>query len=94
MSQKECALATRWHNEDNETITEIAVRLKRDKSVISRHLAGKAPMKKQGRPCALTNAQVDFLTKRLHTLITKANKKHTVTCKMCALLACLNRAPY
>ena len=82
MSQKECALATRWHNEDNESITEIATRLQRDKSVISRLLAGKAPMKKQGRPCALTNAQVDFLIKRLHTLITKANKKYTVTCKM------------
>ena len=61
MSATEIALANSWYNEDSIKPSEIARRLKRDKSVITRHVIKKIVKKKQGRPVALSTVQVDFL---------------------------------
>jgi hypothetical protein len=82
MSATEIGLANSWYNEDRIKPSEIARRLKRDKSVITRHVIKKIVKKKQGRPAALSTAQVDFLVKTLDEMIVKADTETTVTAKM------------
>jgi hypothetical protein len=82
MSATEITLANDWYNRDSIQPSEIARRLKRDKSVITRHVIKKIQKKKQGRPAALTKAQVDFLEKTLNEMIVKADTETFVTAKM------------
>jgi hypothetical protein len=82
MSEEEIRLAKAWYNDDNEAPSDIAERLGRDKSVITRLLVKKVVRQKQGPPTLLTDAQVDFIVKRLDELIRKANCKYHVTADM------------
>ena len=71
MSLDEIRLANQWHKE-HVAASEIAKRLKRDKSVITRHVVKKILKKKQGRPATLTEAEADYLEKTLDEMIQKA----------------------
>ena len=82
MSEDEIRLAKSWYTNDNTPPSEIAARLGRDKSVLTRLLVKQSPRKKQGAPPKLTEAKVDFLVKRLNELIVKADCKYTVTVSM------------
>ncbi|CAE8638477.1 unnamed protein product [Polarella glacialis] len=82
MSEEEIRLARAWYNDDKEVPSEIAERLGRDKSVITRLLVKKVVRQKQGPPTLLTDAQVDFMVKRLDALVRKANCKYHVTADM------------
>jgi hypothetical protein len=82
MSEEEIRLARAWYNDDKEVPSEIAERLGRDKSVITRLLVKKVVRQKQGPPTLLTDAQVDFMVKRLDELVRKANCKYHVTADM------------
>ena len=79
MSENERRLAKSWYVEDGEKPAEIARRLGRDKSTVTRLLIKRAPRKTQGRKPILTEAQVDRLEKRLQTLVQKANGQYQVT---------------
>ena len=52
--------------------SEIAARLGRDKSTVTRHCVKRLPRLQQGRPANLNDAQVDFLIRRLHQLVVAA----------------------
>ena len=79
MSEDEIRLAKTWYGKDKIPPSEIAARLGRDKSALTRLLVKQAPRKKQGAPPKLTEAKIDFLVKRLHELIVKADCRYTVT---------------
>ena len=81
MSTEEIRLAHTWY-EEGVVPSEIAEWLDRDKSVITRHVVQKLPRKKQGRKPALTEAQIDFLVRRLEEMIKTARCKYHVTAKM------------
>ena len=82
LSAEEIRLARLWYIEDRLKPSEIAARLKRDKSAITRLLVKQAPRSQQGAPPKLTSAQVDFLVKRLDEMIVKADCKYAVTVVM------------
>lgn len=82
MGADEVRLARKWYQEERLSISKIAERLGRHKSVLSRLLVKQVPRKAQGRPQALTEAQVDFLARRLDELVKKADCRDTVTAKM------------
>jgi hypothetical protein len=82
MSVDEVRLATAWYEEEKVAPAEIAERLGRDKATLTRLLVKTVDRKRQGRPVALTDAQVDFLEHRLDELIVKADGKYRVTAKM------------
>ena len=82
MCDTEITLAKRWFLQDSETITEIAKRLRRDTSIITRLLIKRAPRKAQGRKKAFTDAAVDKLQAKLEALIKKADGKREVAVKM------------
>lgn len=75
MSLDEVRLATSWYEDEKLAPAEIAERLGRNKATITRLLVKKVDRKRQGRPVALTDAQVDFLEHRLNELIVKADGK-------------------
>ena len=52
--------------------SEIAARLGRDKSTVTRHCVKRLPRLQQGRPTNLNDARVDFLIRRLHQLVVAA----------------------
>ena len=78
LTSEEIRLATKWWEEQLEP-SEIAERLGRDKSTITRLLVAQVERRKQGRPKALTEAQVDFLVRRLDQLIVSAKGRWHVT---------------
>ena len=82
MCDTEITLAKRWFLQDSETIAEIAKRLRRDTSTITRLLMKRAPRKAQGRKKAFTDAAVDKLQAKLEALIKKADGKREVAVKM------------
>jgi transposase len=82
MSDEEIRLAKKWYEEDNLAPSDIADRLGRNKSNVTRLLVLQAPRKKQGAPKKLTKAKVDFLVNRLDELVVKADCKYTVTVKL------------
>ena len=59
LSSEEVRLVMQWYNEDKLQPSEIAARLKRDKSATTRLLAKKGGRPKQGAPPVLTEAKVD-----------------------------------
>ena len=81
MSPEEVRLAKQWYSEGSKP-SEIAFRLGRDKSVLTRLLVKQVPRKKQGRSNALTAAQVDLLVRRLDELVVKADAQYAVTVTM------------
>lgn len=81
MSADERKWAKNWYSEGKQP-SEIADLLGRDTSSITRLLCLQKPVKKQGRPSALTKAQVDFLERKLDQMIVKADGQHTVTVEM------------
>ena len=82
LSEDEVRLAKQWHEKDKIAPAEIAKRLGRNKSSITRLVAQQLPRKPQGAPRKLTEAKVDFLVKRLDELVVKADCKYTVTTEM------------
>ena len=83
LSAEECRLIHMWKNEDGKGPAEIAGLLHRNKSTVTRFL--KKGRKAQGRPPALTSAQVDRLEAKLKELIKKADRKQIVTLKQLKL---------
>ena len=81
MSADERKWAKTWYSEGKQP-SEIAGLLGRDTSSITRLLCVQKPVKKQGRPSALTKAQIDFLERKLDQMIVKADGQHTVTVEM------------
>ena len=77
LSDEERRLAHNWYDA-GETPAEIAERLSRNKSAMTRLLCKQAPRKPRGRPPLLAKAQVDLLQRRLHELIVKGNGEKTV----------------
>ena len=75
------ALAERWYTE-HVPPSEIAKRLGRSKSTITRHVIKKLPRKAQGRPPVLTEAQVDYLVITLDKMIRAQNAESVVTASM------------
>ena len=81
LSTEEIRLASEWY-EDGESCKEIADKLGRDKSVITRLLVKQVGRKAQGRPLLLTPAKVAFLKRKLTELVQKADARYTVTAAM------------
>ena len=81
LSSEEVRLAQSWYK-DGVSPSEIATRLGRNKSSLTRLLVKKVERKRQGRPFALTMAKIDFLERRLHQLIVKADRRYEVTVTM------------
>ena len=81
LSDVELRLAQKWFA-DGVALAEIADGLDRDKSTITRHCVKMVARKAQGRKRALSGRQIDFLERRLHELIVKANGRYHVTAKM------------
>ena len=82
VSPEEQRLAKKWYWEQQKNPREIADLLDRDKSTITRLLVKQVHRKKQGRPRALSEADIDFLERRLHDLILKSMGKYHVTAAM------------
>lgn len=82
MSPEEIRLAKRWYDDDGIQPSAIADRLGRSKSALTRLLVKQVPRKKQGRAPLLSEAQVDYLQKRLRDMVVKANAEHRVTVDM------------
>ena len=82
MTNVEIRLAKTWYNDEKLPPSQIAKRLGRNKSSLTRLLVKQTKRKPQGRPRALSKAQVDLLEKRLHQLVVKADKQYTVTVAM------------
>ena len=75
-------LAKKWFVQNDETPADIADRLGRDKSTITRLLVKRVARKKQGRKPILDSAAVDKLQKKLEQMIQKADSKYEVTVTM------------
>lgn len=81
LSADEIRLAKAWYDQDEEP-SEIAERLGRSKSTLTRLLVKGAARKSQGRRSALTQAQIDFLVRRPDELIRRSQNRYTVTVAM------------
>ena len=82
MSAEEQRLASKWYWEHGKAPSEIAGLLSRDKSTLTRFLVKQVSRKKQGRPPLFSEADMDFLERRLHELIVKSMGKYHVTAAM------------
>ena len=82
LSSEEQRLAKKWYWEENKTSREIADLLDRAKSTFTRLLVKQVDRKKQGSPRALSEADIDFVERRLHQLIVKSMGKYHVTAAM------------
>ncbi|CAE7522337.1 F52C9.6 [Symbiodinium sp. CCMP2592] len=78
MSEEQRELARDWYSRGKKP-SEIAELLGRDTSTMTRLLCMQKQPKKQGRPKALTTAQVDLLERRLDELIVKVDGATTIT---------------
>lgn len=78
LSAEELRLAQTWYKNGVSPL-KCAERLGRDKSTLTRRLVQNKAIKKQGAPKKLTEAQVDFLVRRLDELIKKAKGEYHVT---------------
>ncbi|CAE7231400.1 F52C9.6 [Symbiodinium sp. CCMP2592] len=78
MSEEQRELARDWYSRGKKP-SEIAELLGRDTSTMARLLCMQKQPKKQGRPKALTTAQVDLLERRLDELIVKVDGATTIT---------------
>ena len=81
LSSEEIRLAKMWFHDDDMAPSEIAELLHRDKSTLTRLLCQELERKKDGRPRALKDEQIDFMVKKLEAMILKANNEYRVTCE-------------
>jgi len=82
MTPTEIALAKAWYVQDGESPREIARRLGRDTSTITRLVIKRLPRKTQGRKQILTPTAIDKLQNKLESMITKADSEYAVTVAM------------
>ena len=82
LSPEEIRLARVWYSQDNVAPSDIATRLKRDKSTLTRLLCKRAERKPQGRKRSLKESQVTSLANKLDGMIKKAAGKKQVTVGM------------
>ena len=78
LADEEIRLAKKWYQE-GEQPSEIADRLSRDKSSITRLCVAQCVRKVQGRPPSLSEAQVDRMVRRLDQLVHQAKGRWHVT---------------
>lgn len=81
MSAEELRLASEWYAA-GESCSEIADKLGRNKSAITRLLVKQVERRPQGRPRLITNAKLAFLKRKLKELVQKADAHYTVTVTM------------
>ena len=79
LSAEEIRLALMWYEQDGKSPKELADLLHRDKSTMTRLLVKKVERKKDGRPPALTTAQIDALEKKAEAMIDEADGEWRVT---------------
>ena len=82
MSAEEKRLALMWKQEDGISPANIANRLHRQISTITRFLGQEAPSKPIGQPPALTKEQVDRLERTVNDMVAKADAEYEVTFDM------------
>ena len=82
LSAEEQRLARKWYWEAGKAPSEIAGLLGRDKSTLTPFLVKQVGRTKQGRPPVFTEADIDFLERRLHELIVRSMGKYHVTAAM------------
>ena len=82
LSSEEIRLAKMWFHEDGKEPSEIAALLRRDKSTFTRLLCQELERKKDGRPRALTEAQIDRMVETMEDMIIKANNEYRITVSM------------
>ena len=75
LSPDEIRLAKLWYNEDDVTPREIAQRLRKVKSTITRAVVQDVPRIGRGRKRALSDANVDATIERLECMIEEATEK-------------------
>lgn len=79
LSSEELRLAKLWYNEDNVAPSEIARRLRRVKSTITRAVVQELPRGGRGRKRLLSDAEVDATIKCLERLVEEAGGRKEVT---------------
>lgn len=82
MSSEEIRLANMWYKEDGKSCYEIAQLLHRGVATIVNRVRHRMLLKKQGRPCALTDAQVRAAAAMLEKMVRKAKGEYEVTAEM------------
>ena len=82
MSPEEIRLAKEWKFKEDLAPSDIAARLNRNKSTITRLFSPRAQRKTRGRRAMLTEVQVDALVAKLKDMIKKANGTYEVTAQM------------
>lgn len=81
LSADEVRLANSWYDQDVSP-SEIAERLGRSKSTLTRLLVKRAARTFQGRRPCLSPAQIDFLVRRLDEMVRRSQNRYTVTVAM------------
>ena len=79
LSSKELRLAKLWYSEDNEAPSEIARRLRRAKSTITRAVVQELPHGSRGRKHVLSEAEVDATIKCVERMVDEARGRKEVT---------------
>ena len=82
MSSEGIRLARKLYEEDGLKPSQIADRLGRNESNITRLSVKQLPRKEHGHRHLLSEPQVDLLVRRLHEPVTKANAEYHVTAQM------------
>ena len=78
LSETEMALAKKWHLEENLSAAQVAKRLGRSPSTISRLVIKRRPRMVQGRKPLLTKGMVDKLEAKVEAMIQKADSEYEV----------------
>ena len=73
MSSEELRLPKQWYDDNGKTKLEMSPLLRRDKSTITRHAVKRTQQKRDGRPRALTESEVDALESLLVKMIKNVN---------------------
>ena len=81
LSTEEIRLAKKWYSE-NVAPSEIASRLGRSKTTLTRLLVQQVARRPLGRRAALSKAQIDLSVRRLDELIRRSQNRYTVTVAM------------
>ena len=79
LSSEELRLAKLWYHDDDVVPSEIARRLRRNKSTITRAVVQELPRGGRGRKRMLSEAQVDATIKCLERLVDEASARKEVT---------------
>ena len=79
VSTEEIRLMKMWHSEDEKAPSDIADLLRRNKSIITRHLFLKKSKLKQGRTPAMTDKQIDSIVAKTKQYIKQAAGRYRIT---------------